>query len=153
MSQNNPFLFVFPFLLFCFFLFFFICFSLPVSVSAQDGIVAVGKACTRSTPSLSSLPKVDLETVPLFVLLNTDRSRPWRVECRHFLSPLLFPSGDQCCDAPACPCLESSSSLGAPLPCQAADQMCDICCACQSICPFIPTESGVPRTVDQQKPL
>ena len=28
---------------------------------------------------------------------------------------------------------------------------CDICCACQSICPFIPTDSGVPRTVDPQK--
>ena len=25
---------------------------------------------------------------------------------------------------------------------------CDICCACQSICTFIPTDSGVPRTVD-----
>ena len=28
---------------------------------------------------------------------------------------------------------------------------CEICCACQSICPFIPTDSGVPRTVDPQK--
>ena len=25
---------------------------------------------------------------------------------------------------------------------------CDICSACQSICPFIPTDSGLPRTVD-----
>ena len=25
---------------------------------------------------------------------------------------------------------------------------CDISCACQSICPFIPTDSGVPRTVE-----
>ena len=30
---------------------------------------------------------------------------------------------------------------------------CDICCACQSICPFIPADSGVPRTVDPQKSL
>ena len=30
---------------------------------------------------------------------------------------------------------------------------CDICCACQSICLFIPTDSGVPRTVDPQKSL
>ena len=30
---------------------------------------------------------------------------------------------------------------------------CDICCACQSICPFIPTDSGVPRTVDPQTSL
>ena len=63
-----------------------------VSVSAQDGIVALGKAHTRSAPSLSSLPKVALETVPIFVWLNTDRSRPWRVECRPlpFSTPLSF---------------------------------------------------------------
>ena len=30
---------------------------------------------------------------------------------------------------------------------------CDICCACQSICPFIPTDSGVPRAADPQKSL
>ena len=30
---------------------------------------------------------------------------------------------------------------------------CDICCAWQSICPFIPTDSSVPRTVDPQKSL
>ena len=35
-----------------------------VSVSAQDDIIALGKAHTRSVPSLSSLPKVALETVP-----------------------------------------------------------------------------------------
>ena len=27
---------------------------------------------------------------------------------------------------------------------------CDICSACQSICPFIPIDSGVPRTVDHR---
>ena len=66
--------------------------SVSVSVSAQDGIVALGKAHTRSAPSLSSLPKVALETVPIFVWLNTDRSRPWRVECRplSFSTPLSF---------------------------------------------------------------
>ena len=53
-----------------------------VSVSAQDGIVALWKAHTYSTPSLSSLPKVALETVPMFVWLNTDLPRPWGVECR-----------------------------------------------------------------------
>ena len=45
-----------------------------VSVSAQDGIVLLGKAHTRYAPSLSSLPKVALETLPMFVWLNTDRS-------------------------------------------------------------------------------
>ena len=43
-----------------------------ISVSAQDGSVVLGKARTRSVPSLSSLPKVSLETVPIFVWLNTD---------------------------------------------------------------------------------
>ena len=41
--------------------------TVSVSVSAQDGIVALGKAHTRSALSLSSLPKVALETVPIFV--------------------------------------------------------------------------------------
>ena len=62
------------------------------SVSAQDGIVALGKVHTRSSPPLSSLPKVALETVPIFAWLNTDRSRPRRVECRPlpFSTPLSF---------------------------------------------------------------
>ena len=30
---------------------------------------------------------------------------------------------------------------------------CDICCACQSICLFILTDSGLPRTVDPQTSL
>ena len=30
---------------------------------------------------------------------------------------------------------------------------CNICCACQSIFPFILTDSGVPRTIDPQKSL
>ena len=66
--------------------------EVSVSVSAQDGIVALGKALTRSAPSLSSLPKVALETVPIFARLNTDRSRPLRVECRPlpFSTPLSF---------------------------------------------------------------
>ena len=67
-------------------------FQFSVSVSAQDGIVVLGKAHTRSAPSLSSLPKVALETVPIFVWLNTDRSRPRRVECRPlpFSTPISF---------------------------------------------------------------
>ena len=53
-----------------------------LSVSAQDGTVALGKAHTRSAPSISGLAKVVLETLPVFVRLNTDRSRPRRVECQ-----------------------------------------------------------------------
>ena len=40
--------------------------AVSVSVSAQDSIVALGKGHTRSASSLSSLPKVVLETVPMF---------------------------------------------------------------------------------------
>ena len=87
---------------------------LPASVSAQDGIVVLRKANVCSVPSLSSLSKVSLKTVPMFVWLNTDHSRPQRVECRlYFLSQLLFPSGDQCCDALACRRSETSSRLSA----------------------------------------
>ena len=39
--------------------------SVSVSVSAEDGSVALGKAQTRSTPSLSSLTQVALETMPI----------------------------------------------------------------------------------------
>ena len=46
-----------------------------VSVSAQDGIIVFGKAHMHSIPSLSSLPKVALEIVPVFVWLNTDQMR------------------------------------------------------------------------------
>ena len=56
--------------------------KVSVLVSVQDCIVALRKAHTRCAPSLSSLPKVALETVPIFAWLNTDRSRPWRAECR-----------------------------------------------------------------------
>ena len=50
------------------------------------------KGYTRSVPFLCGLPKVALETVPMFVWLNTDRSRPRRVECRPlpFSTPLSF---------------------------------------------------------------
>ena len=37
--------------------------SVSASISAQDGIVAIGKAHTRSAPSLSSLPKGDKDIV------------------------------------------------------------------------------------------
>ena len=43
---------------------------------------------------------------------------------------------------------ESSSSLGAPLPCQAADQMWYLLCL-----PVIPNDTGMTRAVDPQKSL
>ena len=46
-----------------------------VSDSAQDDIIALGKAHMHSTPFLSSLSKVALKTVPVFVWLK-HRSYP-----------------------------------------------------------------------------
>ena len=59
---------------------------------SQEGIVALGKAHPRFTPSLRSLRKVALETVLVFVWLNTDRSRPRWVEHRPlpFSAPVIF---------------------------------------------------------------
>ena len=74
----------------------------------------------------------------------------WKVSL--FLSPLLFPSGDQCCAALACPCSEFSSSLGALLLCQAADQMWYLLC----LPVYLPIYSHWlqhARAVDSQKSL
>ena len=86
--------------------------------SAQKGPYAL-----VSSPSLSSLPKVALKTVPMFVWLNTDCFWHRREECQPLPFSPPLPSGDQCHDALAYPCSESSSCFWAPLPCQAADQM------------------------------
>ena len=53
---------------------------ISVSVSAQAGIIVLRKAHTHSAPSLCSVPKVAIKTVPMFVRLNTDHSQPQRVE-------------------------------------------------------------------------
>ena len=49
------------------------------AVSAQDGIAAFGKVDRRFALSLSSLPKVAIETVLMLVLLNTGHCQPWSV--------------------------------------------------------------------------
>ena len=97
--------------------------SVAVSVAAQDGIASLGKAHRRSAPYSAvspRLPSKQCQYLSGWTQIAIDLGG-WNVNL--FLSPLLFPLGDQCCDALACPCCESSSSLGAPLPCQAADQM------------------------------
>ena len=50
----------------------------------------------------------------------------------HFLSPLLFPSDDQCCDALACSCPEKSPSFSPPLLCQSVDRL--ECLLCLPVC-------------------
>ena len=62
------------------------------SVSAQNAIIAFGKANMRSAPSLSSFLKIAIETVTMFVWLNTDRSGQRWVDYRPlpFSTPLSF---------------------------------------------------------------
>ena len=85
--------------------------TVPASVSAQDGIVALGKDHVMLHASLSILPKVGLQTVPMFVWLKTHRSRSRRVQYQplssstplSFRQPVLYCSGMYCS--------ESASSL------------------------------------------
>ena len=114
--------------------------------------MALGKAHARFTLPLSSLPSVAIETVPM----NTDRSRPRGVGgrgvggCLGGMSAAFFLKSSF---------LQATSAVmlwpvhGQKDP-QASEHLCPaklqtrsvICCACQSICPFIPTDSGVPRS-------
>ena len=130
-----------------------VCFDLvSVSVSTQDGIVALGKAHRRSAPSLSSLPKVALEITPIFVWLIEHRSFPTpRVEYR----PLPFSTPLQAIStAILWPVHVQNIPQASEHLCPAELQTrCDICCARQSVCLFIPTDPGMPRAVDPQKSL
>ena len=122
--------------------------SVSVSVSAEDGIAALGKAHTRSAPSLSSLPKVALDTVSAYICLVEHRSLSTLeggMSAASFLhSPflqainavMLWPVHVQ-------KVLQASEHL-CPTKLQTR---CDICCVCQSICPFISIDSGVPNTL------
>ena len=74
-----------------------------VSVSAQGGIVALGKAHTRSARLSAVSPRLPSKQCQYLsgwtqIVLGL---AGWNVG--RFLSPLLFPSGDQCRDILACP--------------------------------------------------
>ena len=49
-------------------------------VSVEDGIVTPAEARMRFALFLSGLPNAAIDTVPVFVWSNTDRSRPRKVE-------------------------------------------------------------------------
>ena len=92
--------------------------GLLASVSAQDGIVSLGKCPYALRPVSQQSPQgCPWNSANICLVEHRSFSQWWNVG--RFVSPLLFPSGDQCCDALACPCSESSSSLGAPQSCQA----------------------------------
>ena len=102
--------------------------SSQVSVSIPDGMKALGKTHMCITLPLSSLAKVAFETVPMLVKLNRDPPslRSWDISL--FLSPLLFSSGDQCCESLICLCTESSSNFKASLHCQVVEQLSHLQC-------------------------
>ena len=125
--------------------------SVSVSVSAQDGIIALGKAHTCSTPPQSSFPKVALGPVPVFVWL---RSFPTS-EGGMSATSILHSSFLQAMSAVMLwPVHVQKVPLASEHLCLAKLQTkCDICCACQSLCPFTLTDSSMPRAVDPQKSL
>ena len=98
-----------------------------VSVSAQDGIIAFWETSTSSCLVFQQSPwGCARNSANLW--LSTDHSQPWSTEFQPFSLSILLSISDQCCDTLTCPCSESSSSLWAPLPCQAADQMWRLLC-------------------------
>ena len=111
--------------------------SVSVSVSALDGIELLRKAHTRSAPSLSCFPKVALETVPVCVVEHRSFSTlEDGMSSASFLHSSLLQAISAMILWPVH--VEKVS--------QASEQLalltrCDICCACQSVCPFIPTDS------------
>ena len=121
-----------------------------VSVSAQNGNIALGKAHTRSAQSLSSLPEVPFETVPIYLVEHRSSST---LEGGMSAASFLHSSFLQAINAVMLwPVHVEKVPQASEHLCPAKLQTrCDICCACQSICPFIPSDSGVPRTVDPQK--
>ena len=62
------------------------------SVLAQNSTAELRKTCTHSIPSLSSLPKLALRTVPILVRVDTDQSQTLRKEHSPFpfSAPLSF---------------------------------------------------------------
>ena len=128
-------------------------FSFSFSVSAQDGIIALGKAHTCSAPSLSSLPKVALKTVPIFVWLNTNCSRPWMVECwpLPFSTPLSFRRSMLWCSGLSMFRKFLKPLSTSALPSRRPDVISPVLASLSAR--SFPTDSGMPRTVDPQKPL
>ena len=120
----------------------------------------------RAPPRLSSaflgLPSRQCQCLSGWTQIVSDLGG-WNVG--RFLCPLLFPSGDQYCDAPAVQFTNFPNHCDAlavqftkfPNPpskhlCSAKLQTrCGVYCACQSICRFISTDSDMHRAVDSHR--
>ena len=95
------------------------------------------------TPSFSHLPKAALETTPMMVWLNLHHSRSRRVGRRPlpFCATLSFKQGSLCRSGLSFlrKCFEHPSTSALP-----GKTTYDVCCACQSICLFILSDSSMP---------
>ena len=123
-----------------------------VSVSAQDGIVVLGKAHTHSAPSQQSPQSCPRNSTNICLVEHKSFPIP---EGGMSAASLLHSSFLQAISAVMLwPVHVQKVPQASEHLCPAMLQTrCDICCACQSICLFFPTDYGVPRTVDLQKSL
>ena len=114
--------------------------SVSILASSYDGILAFGKPA-RTAPSLSSLPPVVLERVPMFIWLNKDCSRPRREQSR--------PSSlEETSAVMLWPALAQKIPLDSEHRCPAKLQIsCDVHCAYSPVYLFIPCDSPVVRAV------
>ena len=124
-----------------------------VSVSAHDGIVELGKAQSALNPVSQQSPQGCPGNSANICLV--EHSSFSTLEGGMSADSFLHSSFLQAINAEMLwlvhvfKVLQASEHL-----CPAKLQTrCAMCCACQSICPFIPTDSGVPRTVDPQQYL
>ena len=107
--------------------------------------VSLGKAHTRSAPSPSSLSKITLETAPMFVWLNTDLYRSWEdgMSAASFVHSCLRQATNAVVFWPVH--VQKVPQASKHLCTAKLQTICDVCYACRSICPFISTDSGLPR--------
>ena len=107
--------------------------TVSVSVSAQDGIVALGKVHTRSTPPLGSPPKVALETVPIILFARSLSTLEGGMSAASFLHSSFLQAINAVMLWPVH--VEKVPQALEHLCPVKLQTRCDICCACQSICP------------------
>ena len=110
-----------------------------------------GKTHTRSARLSAVSPRLPSKQCQCFSWLNTDRSRPRRVKCRSFpfSTPLSSINAVMLWPVHVQKVPQTSKHL-----CPAKLQTrWDVCCACQSVCPFIPSDSGMARAADPHKSL
>ena len=116
------------------------------SVSAQDAIIALGKAHTRSCLVPQQPPK-GCPRNSANICLVEHRSLP-TLEGRMSAASFLHSSFLQAINAVMPWPVHVKKVPQASEHLHKLQTRCGIYCSCQSICPFTPTDSGMPRAVD-----